>query len=393
MTTKLKFDNENGVIENVADSGDITLRGGDNSVGAGDGGSVILEGGDGSATGGAGGAVFIRPGYGPGTPTIPAATGVPEPAEFWFVDGDSTPGYIGFKAPDAVSDGNTGDGANTVWTLPEGDGANGEVMITDGAGVLSWSTIAGAGGVTNPMSANLDVGGNLIIGSTAASGGTAQVQGGLGSSSTGGQAVLQGGTSNGTPGNGGKARVIGGFANTDGNGGDVDVLGASGVGTNRNGGNVNINPGKKTGSGNDGAVIFKPAGASGDATEVQWRESATNGTNHLGLKAPDSVSNSQTFEMALKVQTVTAVGPTAIGEDVDLVIVDASSNIVGLNLHSAANERFRPLNIKRIDATANAVTVNRVGSDLIDGATSITVTGQWTSYTLINDKGTAWYIV
>ncbi len=356
MTTKLKIDNENGVIENVADSGDITLRGGDNSVGAGDGGSVILEGGDGSATGGAGGAVFIRPGYGPGTPTIPTGSGVPEPAELWFVDGDSTPGYIGLKAPDAVSDGNTGDGNNTVLTLPEGDGAANEVMITDGAGVLSWASIAGAGGVTNPMTADLDTGGFDIVGSGAS------------------QLEIAGGSNGAT-------------------GGTVWVKAGSGTTA---GGNLVFSPGEdSTDNNSDGYAQFIPIVSGANPVELRFRGS--NLSDFIGFVGPAAVTNDKIFKWLPELVSV-AIGqsPYPVDEADDVLVVDASGGSVVINLHLAANERFRELNIKRIDAHAtNTVTVNRAGADLIDGATSYVIPGnsQWTNVTLLNDKGTAWYIL
>ncbi|MCX7052186.1 MAG: hypothetical protein NTV91_10365, partial [Proteobacteria bacterium] len=39
--------------------------------------------------------------------------------------------YVGFKAPDAI-------GANLVWTLPAADGGNGNVLATNGGGLLQW---------------------------------------------------------------------------------------------------------------------------------------------------------------------------------------------------------------------------------------------------------------
>ena len=39
--------------------------------------------------------------------------------------------YVGFKAPDAI-------GANLVWTLPAADGGNGNVLSTNGGGLLQW---------------------------------------------------------------------------------------------------------------------------------------------------------------------------------------------------------------------------------------------------------------
>jgi hypothetical protein len=45
--------------------------------------------------------------------------------------------YVGFKAGDNIA-------SSTIWTLPTADGANGGVMITSGAGVLTWSTAPSA---------------------------------------------------------------------------------------------------------------------------------------------------------------------------------------------------------------------------------------------------------
>lgn len=48
----------------------------------------------------------------------------------------ATSGYVGFAAA-AVS-------TNVVWTLPAGDGTSGQVLQTDGAATLSWTTPASA---------------------------------------------------------------------------------------------------------------------------------------------------------------------------------------------------------------------------------------------------------
>lgn len=49
--------------------------------------------------------------------------------------------YVGFTAPDSIS-------SNQIWTLPNADGSNGQVLSTDGLGVLSW--------VSNGASIDLD---------------------------------------------------------------------------------------------------------------------------------------------------------------------------------------------------------------------------------------------
>ena len=55
-------------------------------------------------------------------------------------DADSS-NYVGFKSPATVT-------TNKVWTLPAADGTSGQVLSTDGSGVLSWTTASGGGGGT-----------------------------------------------------------------------------------------------------------------------------------------------------------------------------------------------------------------------------------------------------
>jgi hypothetical protein len=47
--------------------------------------------------------------------------------------------YVGFKAPDNIA-------SNIIWTLPNSDGTSGQVLTTNGSGVLSWTTVSGGGG-------------------------------------------------------------------------------------------------------------------------------------------------------------------------------------------------------------------------------------------------------
>jgi|CXWL01.1.fsa_nt_gi hypothetical protein len=49
--------------------------------------------------------------------------------------------YVGFKAPDSII-------ASKIWTLPSADGSSGQVMSTNGSGVLSW-VANGSGSVTS----------------------------------------------------------------------------------------------------------------------------------------------------------------------------------------------------------------------------------------------------
>ncbi|WP_413612342.1 tail fiber domain-containing protein [Bdellovibrio sp. HCB-110] len=67
-----------------------------------------------------------------------------------FADSDSS-NYVGFKSPGTVA-------ANKIWTLPASDGTSGQVLSTDGSGVLSWVSVSGGGGtVTSVSSASSEI--------------------------------------------------------------------------------------------------------------------------------------------------------------------------------------------------------------------------------------------
>ena len=74
-------------------------------------------------------------------PGTSSATGEIRLAE----DTDNGTNYVGLKAPASIS-------ADISWTLPAVDGITGQFLSTDGSGVLSWSSPAGAGDVVGPAS-------------------------------------------------------------------------------------------------------------------------------------------------------------------------------------------------------------------------------------------------
>jgi hypothetical protein len=75
-------------------------------------------------------------------PGTASATGEIRLAE----DTDNGTNYVGLKAPASIS-------ADVSWTLPAADGSSGQFLSTNGSGVLSWSSPAGAGDVVGPASA------------------------------------------------------------------------------------------------------------------------------------------------------------------------------------------------------------------------------------------------
>lgn len=49
--------------------------------------------------------------------------------------------WVGFQAPGSIP-------TSTLWTLPSADGSSGQVLSTNGAGILSWSSVSGGATVT-----------------------------------------------------------------------------------------------------------------------------------------------------------------------------------------------------------------------------------------------------
>lgn len=59
-----------------------------------------------------------------------------------YEDTDNGTNYVGIKAPASVA-------ADTTWTLPNADGTNGQALVTNGTGDLSWTTITSGATISN----------------------------------------------------------------------------------------------------------------------------------------------------------------------------------------------------------------------------------------------------
>jgi long-subunit acyl-CoA synthetase (AMP-forming) len=71
--------------------------------------------------------------------------------------------------------------------------------------------------------------------------------------------------------------------------------------------------------------------------------------------------------------------------------VNATAGAVTVNLHAASAAAGRTHFIVKTDASANAVTINRAGSDTIQGATSVVLTAQWDKVSLWSDGTATWF--
>lgn len=74
------------------------------------------------------------------------------------------------------------------------------------------------------------------------------------------------------------------------------------------------------------------------------------------------------------------------------ILVDATGGARTITLPAVATHAGQEYVIKKIDATANAVTIDGDGSDTIDGAATLVLAAQWDGATIQND-GSAWYVL
>lgn len=75
-----------------------------------------------------------------------------------------------------------------------------------------------------------------------------------------------------------------------------------------------------------------------------------------------------------------------------ILIVDASSGAVTINLKPAREWEQKRVIVKKIDSSGNAVTATPDGSDTIDGASSKATTTQWASFELTSQGGAIFVI-
>ena len=90
-------------------------------------------------------------------------------------------------------------------------------------------------------------------------------------------------------------------------------------------------------------------------------------------------------------ETVTKTGSYTVTANDTFIFANASTGALTLTLPAASGLAGYRFYIKRIDNTANAVTIARSGSDTIDGMASFTLDLQYTSFIVASD-GSAWYI-
>jgi hypothetical protein len=98
------------------------------------------------------------------------------------------------------------------------------------------------------------------------------------------------------------------------------------------------------------------------------------------------------------VQSVTTT-PTTLDRSKGIILCDATAGAITLNLPAAnIGAGSFPLGatfgnifyIKKIDVSANAVTITRAGADTIEGANTLVLAAQWDKVVLVSDGVSLW---
>lgn len=102
------------------------------------------------------------------------------------------------------------------------------------------------------------------------------------------------------------------------------------------------------------------------------------------------IANAINQLLARKLYVVSKTAAYAIEEGVDVVLCDATAAAFTITLPPVGQHSGRHVTVKKVDASANAVTIDGDGAEQIDGAANQTLATQWESNQIVSN-GTAWY--
>ena len=87
-----------------------------------------------------------------------------------------------------------------------------------------------------------------------------------------------------------------------------------------------------------------------------------------------------------------ADSPYTVTEGDFTILADATDGAVTVALPAVTGQEGRTLNIKKVDASANAVTLDGDGSETIDGSTTAAISTENVSLT-VQAAASGWYII
>lgn len=88
----------------------------------------------------------------------------------------------------------------------------------------------------------------------------------------------------------------------------------------------------------------------------------------------------------------TISGAATLDSRDDIILANAAAGPITVTLPKAGAFKGRQFIIKKVDASANAVTVDGNGAETIDGAATQAISTQWEALLIVSD-GAGWVIV
>lgn len=139
------------------------------------------------------------------------------------------------------------------------------------------------------------------------------------------------------------------------------------------------------------AIYDDSSGATGD---VYYRDSSGNfvrlgigsAGQHMRVSGGIPTWTDPTFATISKTSNYTVSSSDTV------IFADATSGNVTVTLPLASSMNGYRFYVKRIDGSANTCSVACTGADTVDGQSSISVSAQYTSLTVVSN-GSAWYII
>ena len=177
------------------------------------------------------------------------------------------------------------------------------------------------------------------------------------------------------------------------------VSGNSGFGSNNPGNIVEINSGTGGASGlrlkqlPAGAVLFMSSASDVAQNNQNFYFDATN--YRLSISGSTTPNSTLTVGGSIASGIITRTASYTLGSSDYTVLCNNTSGSISITLPIASGATGRIYVIKKISAlTTNPVVIqhNGSGSDLIDGASSVSITSQYSAYTLQSD-GTNWNVI
>lgn len=135
------------------------------------------------------------------------------------------------------------------------------------------------------------------------------------------------------------------------------------------------------------SVIATGGGQSRISTAVSPLVGTTLHSKNVFPPAGSPITNPTT----LTVTTVTS-GATSVYDTYQIILCDASGGAITLNLPAAASLIGKVFEIKKIDSTANTVTIDPSGAEQIEGDTTAQLSFEGECLTIICDA-TEWWII